>query len=81
MRGELGGWFGAAETAGWELLRVYRIPYSQPNQTPPTDLTRDVRLAKGLYVCGDHRYSATLDGALVSGRKAAEALLADYAGR
>ena len=81
VRGELGGWFGAAETAGWELLRVYRIPYSQPNQTPPTDLTRDVRLAKGLYVCGDHRYSATLDGALVSGRKPAEALLADYAGR
>ena len=45
-------------------------------QAPPTDLNRPVRLSEGLFVCGDHRDSATLDGALRSGRRAAEAILA-----
>ena len=45
-------------------------------QAPPTDLNRPVQLTKGLYVCGDHRDNATLDGALRSGRRAAEAILA-----
>lgn len=46
-------------------------------QVPPTDLSRPVSLGGGLYVCGDHRHTATLDGALLSGRLAAEAVLAD----
>ena len=76
----LGGWFGEAAVAPWELLKVYRIPYGQPNQNPPTDFDRSVRLRSAdrcLYVCGDHRTSGTLDGALLSGRRAAEALCAD----
>ena len=48
-------------------------------QAPPTDFSRPVRLAEGLFVCGDHRDSATLDGALKSGRRAAEAVLAGSA--
>lgn len=50
---------------------------SHLQQAPPTDLSRPVRLGSGLYVCGDHRTTATLDGALKSGRLAAEAVLAD----
>jgi len=45
------------------------------SQAPPTNFSRPVSLGEGLYVCGDHRDSATLDGALFSGRQAAEALL------
>ena len=45
-------------------------------QAPPTDLSRAVNLTNGLFVCGDHRDTATLDGALKSGRRAAEAVLA-----
>ena len=56
---------------------MYRIPYSQPVQAPPTDLERPVSLGGGLFVCGDHRESATHDGALRSGRRAAEAVLAE----
>lgn len=52
-------------------------PSSLRKQAPPTDLSRPVRLGSGLYVCGDHRTTATLDGALKSGRLAAEAVLAD----
>lgn len=29
---ELGPWFGEREVAAWQLLRVYRIPFAQPNQ-------------------------------------------------
>jgi hypothetical protein len=47
-----------------------------PVQAPPTDLFRPVQLGGGLYVCGDHRCAATLDGALKSGRLAAEAVVA-----
>jgi predicted NAD/FAD-dependent oxidoreductase len=32
---------------------------------------------EGLYVCGDHRSPATFDGAMLSGRLAAEAVIAD----
>ena len=35
------------------------------------------RLRAGRYVCGDHRDTGSIQGALVSGRRAAEAVLAD----
>ena len=44
---------------------------------PPHDFRRPVRLAPGLYVAGDHRDSGSIQGALVSGRRAADAVLAD----
>ncbi|TKW35964.1 hypothetical protein SEVIR_2G410200v4 [Setaria viridis] len=75
---ELGGWFGSGEVASWKHLRTYRIGFAQPDQTPPTTPAgRDPRIGDGLYVCGDHWCSATFDGALVSGRRAAEALAKD----
>ncbi|KAL4435625.1 hypothetical protein ABPG77_002588 [Micractinium sp. CCAP 211/92] len=77
VKAELGAWFGAGEVAGWQHLRTYRIPFAQPSQAPPTELFRPVALGGGLYVAGDHRTTATLDGALKSGRLAAEAVLAD----
>jgi phytoene dehydrogenase-like protein len=75
---ELGGWFSPGEVASWTHLRTYRIGFAQPDQTPPTTPAgRDPRVGEGLYVCGDHWCSATFDGALVSGRRAAEALAKD----
>ncbi|GJN33169.1 hypothetical protein PR202_gb21736 [Eleusine coracana subsp. coracana] len=75
---ELGGWFGAEEVAAWRHLRTYRIGFAQPDQTPPTEPAgREPRVGDGVYVCGDHWCSATFDGAMVSGRRAAEALVKD----
>jgi predicted NAD/FAD-dependent oxidoreductase len=37
-------------------------------------MERPVELAGGLFVCGDHRDTASLHGALLSGRRAAEAV-------
>ncbi|WP_254715858.1 FAD-dependent oxidoreductase [Actinomadura sp. NAK00032] len=44
---------------------------------PPLPLRRPVRLRPSRYVCGDHRDTGSAQGALVSGRRAAEAVLAD----
>jgi phytoene dehydrogenase-like protein len=75
VRAQLTEWFGA-EVAEWQLLRVYRIPHAQPDQTPPAlePVERPVTLPGGLFVCGDHRDTASLHGALLSGRRAAEAV-------
>jgi phytoene dehydrogenase-like protein len=75
VRGQLRGWFGA-QVDGWRLLRVLRIPFALPAQ-PPAVLAaaeRPVRLRDGLFVCGDHRDTASLQGAMVSGRRAAAAV-------
>lgn len=77
VRAELSDWFGGKEVGKWEHLRTYRIKLAQPDQEPPTDLRKDARVLNGVYICGDHRDSATFDGALMSGRRAAQALLAD----
>lgn len=76
VREQLTSWFGSG-IDGWRLLRIYDIPHAQPSQAPPAlDPTeRPVRLEEGTYVCGDHRDTASLHGALVSGRRAAEAVL------
>ena len=75
---QLTAWFGAA-VRGWQHLRTYRIPYALPSATP-ADLdppSRPARLRDGLYVAGDHRETPSIQGALVSGRLAAEALIAE----
>jgi phytoene dehydrogenase-like protein len=78
VRAQLRSWFGAA-VDGWRHLRTDRIPHAQPDQTPPrlSPPQRPVRLAPGRYVCGDHRDDASINGAMVSGRRAAEAVVAD----
>lgn len=76
---ELSGWFQESEVGSWSYLRMYRIRFAQPNQCPPTNLKKNPKIKPGLYICGDYVTSATFDGALVSGKKAAETLLQDRA--
>ncbi|KAL5544357.1 hypothetical protein UlMin_008141 [Ulmus minor] len=76
---EVSGWFGKSVVGSWKHLRTYRVGFAQPNQSPPTNLMKDPQVVPGLYVCGDQWASATFDGAFVSGRRAAEALLRDRA--
>ncbi|MGW6061821.1 NAD(P)/FAD-dependent oxidoreductase [Streptomyces sp. NPDC055189] len=64
-------------TAGWETLAVHHTREAVPAMPPPHDLRRPVRLLAGLYVCGAHRDTSTVQGALYSGRRAARAALAD----
>ncbi len=75
VRDQLHGWFGA-QVDGWRLLRVRRIPFALPAQ-PPAALDpaeRPARVRDGLFVCGDHRDTASIQGAMASGRRAAAAV-------
>jgi len=73
-RAQLRRWFGA-EVDDWTALRTYEIAHAQPSQPSLEPVERPVKLPNGLYVCGDHRDQASIQGALVSGRRAAEAIL------
>jgi phytoene dehydrogenase-like protein len=77
-RVQLAGWFGA-DVLKWRLLRAYRIPHALPDQTAGRlDPWRcPVRLRPGLYVCGDHRDNGSIDGAMTSGFRAAQAVMED----
>ncbi|MFJ8190450.1 NAD(P)/FAD-dependent oxidoreductase [Streptomyces sp. NPDC096094] len=69
-------------TTRWETLAVHHTPEAVPAMRVPHDLHRPVRLLAGLYVCGDHRDTSTVQGALHSGHRASAAILTDLgAGR
>ena len=78
VREQLKDWFGPPVEL-WDHVRTVDIPYALPEQRPPflSPPKRPVRRRAGLYVCGDHRQTASLNGALASGRKAADAVLRD----
>ena len=80
VRRHLQSWFGS-QVDEWRHLRTDRIQRALPplDALSPGNRTTSPRLAAGLYLCGDNRESGTLDGALRSGRRAAEAILDDYA--
>ncbi|MFF4544148.1 NAD(P)/FAD-dependent oxidoreductase [Streptomyces sp. NPDC001435] len=64
-------------TRRWETLAVHHTAEAVPAMRPPHDPRRPVRLLAGLYVCGDHRDTSTVQGALHSAHRAAAAILAD----
>ncbi len=78
---QLSRWFGR-EAERWQHLRTYHIPEALPDQSLSSGGVRmsSVRVEKGLYICGDHRRTASLNGAMNAGRRAAECLAADFAG-
>jgi phytoene dehydrogenase-like protein len=67
------------DTSAWELVATYDVPHALPAMTAPHPLRRPVRVdgAPGTYVAGDHRDTSSIQGALVSGRRVAEAVDAD----
>ena len=76
VRAQAGLIYGVA-TDRWELVTVSVIGSALPTVAPPLDPRQPVRVSEGLYVAGDHRDTASIQGALVSGRRAAAAVLRD----
>ena len=70
-------WLYGVPTNKWELIATYPIPYALPAMAVPFALTRPLRTGSGVYVAGDHRDTSSIQGALVSGRRAAQAVLKD----
>ncbi|MFI6524192.1 NAD(P)/FAD-dependent oxidoreductase [Streptomyces uncialis] len=67
----------ATDTGGWDLLTVRTVPQALPAMPPPQPLSRTTRLGAGRYVCGDHRATGSVQGAMASGARAARELLSD----
>ena len=68
------------DTSRWEHLATYDLPRALPGMRAPHPMQRPVRLVDGddrVYVAGDHRDTSSIQGALVSGRRAAAAVLDD----
>ncbi len=63
-------------TAGWEHVATYDVPRALPAMPAPHPFQSAVRV-DGAYVCGDHRDTSSIQGALVSGERAARAVRAD----
>lgn len=79
VRQQVARWFGST-VAEWEHLRTDVIHHGQPAQSPPFHPKQAVSLGEGMFVCGDHRDTASLQGAMFSGGRAATAVLAHLAG-
>lgn len=75
VRANLADWFGGA-VADWQTIRVDEIERAQPKQNVGEDPDQSVRLASGMFVAGDHRQHASINGALTSGCRAADAVAA-----
>lgn len=74
VRVQLREWWGPAVEA-WTHLRTDVIHHAHPLQRPPFTPRRSVRLQSGVFLCGDHRDTASIQGALFSGRRCATEVL------
>lgn len=73
-RTQLRSWWGKTVDE-WRCIRVDRIAHGQPGQNPPFHPKKKVALGDGLFVCGDHRDTGSIQGAMFSGRRCAEAVI------
>ena len=81
VRGQLIDWFGE-QVNGWEYLRTYHIDHALPDQSLEQGgvAMSTVRAESGLYFCGDHCGTASLNGAMLAGRRAADAVCSEFGG-
>ena len=62
-------------THDWQLIAKYEIPAALPIQSVGRELTQSIKVGENLFVVGDHRTVPSQQGALFSGRLAAELIL------
>lgn len=60
----------------WETVARHEVRDALPAQPVPFVERREVVVRDGVVVCGDHQDTASIQGALVSGERAARAVLA-----
>ena len=79
VRQELGEWFGSAVN-DWRHLKTFCIKHALPAQTPPMpDPTLRANPVKtGIFVCGEYGSVPGIQWAMLSGRRAAEAVIQQF---
>jgi len=73
VREQLGRMY-ATDASSWQLLRVDAIAEALPAMLAPLTVRQPVQLTDTLFVAGDHRDTASQQGALASGARAAQAV-------
>ncbi|ANH40376.1 Pseudooxynicotine oxidase [Nocardioides dokdonensis FR1436] len=74
MRRHAAELLGTSST-GWDTVARHEVPDALPAQPAPLRHRQEQVLGPALVVCGDHRDTASLQGALVSGHRAAGSVL------
>lgn len=75
LRGQLSKIFQTS-TQHWELLRISQVEDAATTVSPPMMAKRDVDLGDGIFIAGDHRDLPGFEGAIRSGHRAADAVIA-----
>lgn len=74
LRLQLIQWFG--EQAGeWRRLQIYHVPFGLPKLTLDPVMQPVTTAREGVFVCGDHRETPSIQGAMNSGLRVAQAIL------
>ena len=73
VRAQLARIYGVS-TRMWEQVGVYPIPYALPAMLSPFTIRQPIEIGHVL-VAGDHRDTGSIQGAMVSGRRAAQRAL------
>jgi phytoene dehydrogenase-like protein len=76
VRCQMVDWFGTP-SAPWRHLQTYRIRYALPAQTPEEmePVQKPAQVRDGLFLCGDYRDMASIQGAMASGKRTADAAI------
>lgn len=73
MRRHAGDLLGV-DASRWEVVVRHEVPDALPVQPAPYDAHRPAQVGD-VFVCGDHRDTGSIQGALASGQRIAEAVL------
>jgi len=65
----------STSSGGWDLILRHEVPHALPAQPAPLQARREQCVDDVTWVCGDHRDTASQQGALVSGARAAQGVL------
>ncbi len=66
--------YGCA-TSGWEHIHRHEITHALPAQGAPLQTRKPMQVSEHVVACGDHMDTASIQGAMVSGSRAAEGYL------
>ena len=77
VRKELVGWFGPAVKT-WQHLHTDRTRRALPEQLPEAGQSKRAKgflKQEDIWICGDHLSSASIEGAVISGKQVAESIM------
>lgn len=79
VKEQLTNWFGD-QVNQWELIQTYQIPYGLPLMDIANVIrSPEVEDREDTYLCGDHFQTPSIEGAMDSGLRAANSILAKRA--